>query len=316
MKRLIIFLLISLIPSSLFCQTRVVMLPVIDKMDQVSYAHHLLLRTNITTAIAQTEGFEAYDGADLSSVFDEHDFQRKGHISDIDIHKIGNLTGADYLIITEAAKLNGGSMIAVVKIVDVESARIINTSQAIVDISDLEQMAKDCQSLTAKLLGTTNVLTSHDFRHNRQPVLSDKGDIRIDDSNTGMEAKGLEDIQEDIQEDVEEDVEDEPIPFAIVEEKPKFQGQDPATAFSKWVGENLIYPETAKENGVQGRVTLQFTINKDGRISRVKVLRGVDPLLDQEAVRVVSSSPKWTPGKQRDRAVPVTYTFPAIFQLK
>ena len=312
MKRLIIFLLISLIPSSLFCQTRVVMLPVIDKMDQVSYAHHLLLRTNITTAIAQTEGFEAYDGADLSSVFDEHDFQRKGHISYIDIHKIGNLTGADYLIITEAAKLNGGSMIAVVKIVDVESARIINTSQAIVDISDLEQMAKDCQSLTAKLLGTTNVLTSHDFRHNRQPVRSDKGDIRIDDSNTGMEAKGLEDIQED----VEEDVEDEPIPFAIVDEKPKFQGQDPAIEFSRWVGEHLVYPETAKENGVQGRVTLQFTVEKDGSVKKVKILRGVDPLLDQEAVRVVNKSPKWTPGKHRGRAVPVTYTFPFIFQLR
>ena len=79
---------------------------------------------------------------------------------------------------------------------------------------------------------------------------------------------------------------------------------------------NLVYPEIAKENGVQGRVTLQFTVNVDGSVTNVKVLRGVDSSLDKEAVRVVSNSPKWTPGKQRDRAVKVTYTFPVIFQLR
>ena len=80
--------------------------------------------------------------------------------------------------------------------------------------------------------------------------------------------------------------------------------------------EQVPYPEIAKENGVQGRVTLQFTVEKDGSVTKVKVLRGVDPSLDKEAVRVVSMSPKWKPGKQRDRAVPVTYTFPVIFQLR
>ena len=132
-----------------------------------------------------------------------------------------------------------------------------------------------------------------------------------DDANLGVDVKDYVEVEVE-----EEEVEDAPIPFAIVESKPKFMGQDPATAFSKWVGENLVYPETAKENGVQGRVTLQFTVGKDGQVSKVVVLRGVDPLLDKEAVRVVSKSPKWTPGKQRDRAVPVTYTFPVIFQLR
>lgn len=132
-----------------------------------------------------------------------------------------------------------------------------------------------------------------------------------DDANLGVDVKDYVEVVVE-----EEEVEDAPIPFAIVESKPKFMGQDPATAFSRWVGENLVYPETAKENGVQGRVTLQFTVGKDGQVSKVIVLRGVDPLLDKEAVRVVSKSPKWTPGKQRDRAVPVTYTFPVIFQLR
>ena len=113
----------------------------------------------------------------------------------------------------------------------------------------------------------------------------------------------------------EEQIEEEAIPFQLVEEKPSFQGGD-ANKFSKWVGKNLVYPEIAKENGVQGRVTLQFTVETNGKVTNVKVLRGIDPSLDKEAVRVVSSSPAWKPGKQRDRAVRVTYTFPVIFQLR
>lgn len=104
----------------------------------------------------------------------------------------------------------------------------------------------------------------------------------------------------------------EPIPFQRVEEKPSFMGGD-ASTFSKWVAERLVYPEAAKENSVSGRVTLQFTIEADGMVTNVKVLRGVDASLDKEAVRVVSSSPKWTPGKQNDRVVRVQYTFPVIF---
>jgi protein TonB len=105
-----------------------------------------------------------------------------------------------------------------------------------------------------------------------------------------------------------------PIEF-INEEKPTF-GNGDANAFSKWINKNLVYPEIAKENGIQGRVTVQFTIEKDGSVTNVKVLRGVDPSLDKEAVRVVSASPKWKPGKQKGRAAPVTYIYPVIFQLR
>ena len=99
-----------------------------------------------------------------------------------------------------------------------------------------------------------------------------------------------------------------------VEQKPTFNGRD-ANEFSKWVNSQLVYPEIAKENGVEGRVILQFTIGKDGRLQDVKVLRTPDESLAQEAVRVVSSSPKWEPGRQRDRAVKVSYTFPVIYRL-
>ena len=154
------------------------------------------------------------------------------------------------------------------------------------------------------------------------PVLSDQIDIvddeieieddmfmnLEDDASLGVEIMDYVEVEEEV-------VEEEAIPFQLVEEKPSFQGGD-ANQFSKWVNQRLVYPEIAKENGVQGRVTLQFTVEKDGTVTKVRVLRGVDPSLDKEAVRVVSMSPKWKPGKQRDRAVPVTYTFPVIFKLR
>lgn len=155
------------------------------------------------------------------------------------------------------------------------------------------------------------------------PVLSDNidiidDDIKVDDDlfvNLEDDANMGVEIQDYVEEVVEEEVVEEAIPFQLVEEKPSFNGGD-ANEFSKWVNSQLVYPEIAKENGVQGRVTLQFTVETDGRVTNVKVLRGVDPSLDKEAVKVVSSSPKWKPGKQRDRAVRVTYTFPVIFQLR
>ena len=154
------------------------------------------------------------------------------------------------------------------------------------------------------------------------PVLSDQIDIVDDEIEVDNDVLSLEDSDDmgveimDYVENVQEEVvEEEAIPFQLVEEKPSFMGSD-ANEFSKWVNKRLVYPEIAKENGVQGRVTLQFTVEKDGSVTKVKVLRGVDPSLDKEAVRVVSMSPKWKPGKQRDRAVPVTYTFPVYFQLR
>ena len=91
-------------------------------------------------------------------------------------------------------------------------------------------------------------------------------------------------------------------------------GGDQST-FTAWVSKNIVYPEIAKENGISGRVMLQFTVERDGSVTNVVVLRGIDSSLDREAVRVVQSSPKWTPGKQRDRPVRVRYTFPVIFRL-
>ena len=102
--------------------------------------------------------------------------------------------------------------------------------------------------------------------------------------------------------------------FDIVEQQPLFPG-GPA-ALMKYLSENTKYPVVAQENGVQGRVTVQFVVEKDGSISDVHVLRGVDPSLDKEAVRVVKSMPRWTPGKQNGITVRVNYRVAVLFRLQ
>jgi protein TonB len=104
------------------------------------------------------------------------------------------------------------------------------------------------------------------------------------------------------------------IPFAAVENKPGFNGGD-ANDFSKWVSENIQYPQDAIDSKIEGRVILQFTVSKEGDVKDVEVLRGVNELLDAEAVRVVSASPKWEAGSQNGIPVAVKYTFPVIFRL-
>lgn len=112
---------------------------------------------------------------------------------------------------------------------------------------------------------------------------------------------------------VEEKLPDDERPFVVVEQMPEFPGGE--SKIIDFVKENLVYPETAQELGIEGRVTLRFVINKDGSISDIRVMRGVDPVLDKEAIRLVKSMPKWIPGKQNGKEVPVEYTMPFTFKL-
>jgi TonB family protein len=108
----------------------------------------------------------------------------------------------------------------------------------------------------------------------------------------------------------------EEIPFQLIDVKPQFNGGD-ANEFAKWVNSQLVYPESAKSAGIEGRVTLSFVIDTDGSVKDVKVLRGADPALDAEALRVISScTEKWTPGMQDGKPVKVSFIFPVRFQLR
>ena len=111
----------------------------------------------------------------------------------------------------------------------------------------------------------------------------------------------------------EEEVEEQQI-FQVVEEMPEFPGG--MAECMKWLSKNMKYPTISQENGVQGRVIVQFVVNRDGSIVDAVVARGVDPYLDKEALRVVGLMPKWKPGKQRGKEVRVKYTLPVMFRLQ
>ncbi len=111
----------------------------------------------------------------------------------------------------------------------------------------------------------------------------------------------------------EEEAEDAPV-FFIVEEMPEFPGGQ--LALRKFIAQAVKYPVIAQENGIQGKVFVNFVVGKDGSITGAKIARGVDPSLDKEALRVVNSLPKWKPGKQGGKPVRVSYTVPINFQLQ
>ena len=114
---------------------------------------------------------------------------------------------------------------------------------------------------------------------------------------------------------VEEEEPEEQTIFEVVEQMPEFPNGGMA-GLMQYLSKNIKYPTIAQENGTQGRVTVQFVVNRDGSIVVAKVLRGVDPYLDKEAIRVISSMPKWKPGMQRGKAVRVKYTVPVMFRLQ
>lgn len=140
-------------------------------------------------------------------------------------------------------------------------------------------------------------------------------DVEIEDELIIEDAEADQDMEIDIIEfEEEEEVAEEEV-FFIVEDMPSFQGKG-QEGFRSWIAKNLRYPDIAAENGISGKVYVQFAVNSQGLVVDAVVVRGVDPALDKEASRVVMSSPKWAPGKQRGKAVKVQFTFPINFVLQ
>ena len=132
----------------------------------------------------------------------------------------------------------------------------------------------------------------------------------------------LDDLESDQDEEVQildfdmaDEEEEESEIFFIVEDMPSFKGEG-LNGFRNWVMKNLQYPEIAAENGISGTVYVQFVVEPTGLVNKVTIMRGVDPALDKEAIRVVKTSPKWTAGKQRGKPVRVAFTFPIKFVLQ
>ena len=134
-----------------------------------------------------------------------------------------------------------------------------------------------------------------------------------------LDVKGNDDTNGEVLKLKEAVAQPEPKPevekvFDVVEQMPSFPGGP--SALMEWLSNNVKYPVVAQENGVQGRVVVSFVVERDGSITDVKVVRGVDPSLDKEASRVVRAMPRWIPGKQNGSAVRVKYNVPVAFRLQ
>jgi protein TonB len=137
--------------------------------------------------------------------------------------------------------------------------------------------------------------------------------MTADQAQTEVTNKEVVEVQQQVQAEVQE-AEAEPAPFVVVEEMPMFPGGE--LELLKYIAEHTQYPEIAKENNIQGKVIVRFCVTSKGGVSQVSILKGVDPELDKEAIRVVNTLPTFKPGKQGGKPVPVWYMVPIAFTLK
>lgn len=170
---------------------------------------------------------------------------------------------------------------------------------------------KSSIKFTAPVIKKDADVRDEDEIKSQQELTQTKVSISIADVKGNDEANG-KDIA-DLKQVVTQAVEEEKV-FDMVEQMPQFPGGQ--TEMMQYISKNMKYPTIAQENGTQGRVTCQFVVGADGRVRDVNVLRGVDPYLDKEAIRVIMSMPKWIPGKQNGKAVSVKYTIPVMFRLQ
>ena len=247
---------------------RVAILDIIDKENAVADGVKMLISGKLSFAITNIPGYEGYERVDIASIMDEHEFQRTGLVDDSQIKRLGEMAGADYILVTEVAKLDESEIIIASKILDVESAKIENAADVRTSL-DVSTMEAKCRELVQKLFRLASVSES----------------MKNDD-----------------------------IPFISVEQMPLFQGGD-LNAFRRWVNANVAYPESAKKDNIQGRVTALFVIRKDGSLTDIEILDSPDKLLSDAVIDVLGRSPKWEPGMQNGLAVDVRLTMPIEFRL-
>ena len=139
-------------------------------------------------------------------------------------------------------------------------------------------------------------------------------DVEVEDIEINAEMDQNEVMEEYVAPDIEEEEVVEQEIFQIVEEMPAYPGGD--QKLMEYIAKNIKYPQIARESSIQGRVFVNFVVEPDGSVTNVKVLRGIGGGCDEEAMRVIKSMPKWKPGKQRGKAVRVSYQIPVMFKLQ
>jgi protein TonB len=169
---------------------------------------------------------------------------------------------------------------------------------------------------TEQIVNTEQEQKPPEVRQQQNQVLSNFIEVLRDDAQIATEYS-FDDFNENLVVEVPVAIEEEVVeeaPVYTAEEMPSFQGGDLNT-FREWVVSQLKYPRMAEENNITGTVSLRFVIERDGSLSNIEVLSLTDRSLNEEAVRVLNTSPKWEPGKQRNRPVRVYYTLPVVFRL-
>lgn len=178
------------------------------------------------------------------------------------------------------------------------------------------ERVKSSIKFTAPVIKKDNEVKPEDELKTQDQLMNNKAaigsfDVKGNDDANGEVLKAKEVIAQPVEQPKHEE---ENKVFDIVEEMPSFPGG--MAALNKYLHDNVHYPVVAQENGVQGRVTISFVVEKDGSVTDVKVAKSVDPSLDKEALRVVKSMPRWTPGKQNGATVRVKYNVPVNFRLQ
>lgn len=175
------------------------------------------------------------------------------------------------------------------------------------------ERVKSSVKFTAPVIKKDNEVKPEDELKTQDELMNTKTAIGA------LDVKGNDDANGEVLKIKEAVAQPEPKPevekvFDVVEQMPSFPGGP--SALMEWLSNNVKYPVVAQENGVQGRVVVSFVVERDGSITDVKVVRGVDPSLDKEASRVVKAMPRWIPGKQNGSAVRVKYNVPVAFRLQ
>lgn len=236
------------------------------------------------------------------------------------------------IIIVVVVALLAFSVIAIKKIVDANTEKVASTQ--VTELSNLEQKQKKAEvkkqikvqepekvvervkssvKFTAPVIKKDSEVKPEDEIKTQDQLMQNKAaigsfDVKGNDDANGEVLKAKEVIAQPEPPKVEENK-----VFDMVEEMPSFPG-GPA-ALMQFLQSNTHYPAVAQENGVQGRVTVSFVVEKDGSVTDVQVARSADPSLDKEAIRVVKSMPRWTPGRQNGSTVRVKFNVPVTFRL-
>ena len=192
MKRLMLFWVCFLIGGMVLLRAqtgqpikKVAILEVVDRDNAVNYGVKLLLRTTLAKAITQTRGYEGYDRVDMGAIQGEQDFQRTGMVSDAEIRKLGEMTGAAYVLVAEAAKLDESLIIVTAKILDVETAKLEKTDYEQMGIN-ARDMAEACRKLANRLLSMSSDVQSSV----RKEKTTSMADVKIDEASTSFVPKG------------------------------------------------------------------------------------------------------------------------------